>query len=272
VGAVGIRHHLSGTVTATDSVLINTSSSNLAVRHLDTAMQKIDALTSSSLSATLTGQTITEGVYRINTNATLNGTLTLQGELSSYIVIDINGDLTISDSSAIVLDGIEADQVYIRTNNLTINGGAVLNGIFLLSGVFDGNITDGKAGLLAKGTLRGALKSMPVTIEMNYVNTHYREIENFFGINGSNVTQDFGFGTPSFKTNINNKRIKELHSRHIRYPAGSDANWWRWQSGWFRGYDNPLYNDEQNPLATEPYGDNLPLPSYWSGWTAVGSK
>jgi parallel beta-helix repeat protein len=261
VGAVGARQHINGTVTATDSVLINTSSSNLAVRHLDTAMQKIDALSASSLSTTLNGQSVSGGVYRVTGNATLNGTLTLSGDYSTYIVLDINGDLSIADNSSIVLDGIDWSQVYFHANNVTISGDATLNGIFLLDGHFIGDISAGDTWVMSKGNINGQFIDPSSFIGMTVAASDARSIENYFGYNASNVIQDYGYGSPLWQTNINNNQLKSLKPDLLRYPGGSDANWWRWQTGWFRGYNNPIYNDDLS-ASNVKYGDQVPLPSY----------
>jgi hypothetical protein len=261
IGAVGVKNFLGGTVLATDSILINTSNSNLAVRHLDTAIQKIDGFSASTLSATLNGLTVTEGVYRVSTNATLNGTITFEGNSSSYFVIDIDGNLSVSDNSVIELDGIQWNQVFIRAGNVTITGDAELNGFLLLSGSFHGNISGGNCWLMANGTINGEFNLLPNLINMTFDDTHHRSIDNYFGLNASNVTQQFGLGSEEWIENINGKRLPELHTRVLRFPGGSDANWWRWQTGWFRGYNNPAYNDDE-AMPGIKYGDNLPMPEY----------
>ncbi len=264
VGAVGAKIDTSGHITATDTIFINTSTSDLAIRHLDTAMQKIDALSASALSSPLEGQSLSDGVYRIATNATLDGILILSGTSSTYIVIDINGNLNLDDGSVIQLDGITWNQVFIRCVNLNITGSAVLSGIFLLSGSSIGNVSAGDFQILANGKIKGEFNSIHTIMNelpMEFIEESQRPIENFFGFNVSNITQSFGVGSDEWIEHVNEDKLPALHSRVLRFPGGADANWWRWQSGWIRGYNNPAYKDAVS-LSGYKYEDEVPFPDY----------
>lgn len=54
-------------------------------------------------------------------------------------------------------------------------------------------------------------------------------MNDFYGINGSNILES--------STSLNNSNvnvgIKDSHASFLRYPGGTDANYWDWQEGWF---------------------------------------
>ena len=53
--------------------------------------------------------------------------------------------------------------------------------------------------------------------------------ENFAGLNGNNTIRK---GLSWMDTCILNT-LPMMMPGNMRYPAGSTANWWNWQSGWF---------------------------------------
>lgn len=132
VGAVGSNNNVDADVTATDEIFLSTSEVSLALLHLDTVMDVIDGLSASTISGSLGSHTYTTGVYRITGNATLSGTLTLDGDENSYFVFDINGALAIANGASIVLDGVTKQQVYFRVQDdiYIPSGSATLNGYF----------------------------------------------------------------------------------------------------------------------------------------------
>lgn len=67
---------------------------------LSSAKSSLSAQTGTTISGTLANQTLTQGVYNINTNALLHSTLLLQGDSNSIFIFNIHGDLVFD--SAIV--------------------------------------------------------------------------------------------------------------------------------------------------------------------------
>ncbi|MBA3648329.1 MAG: hypothetical protein H0W62_07240 [Chitinophagales bacterium] len=271
-GAVGSGSSVDS-VYASDSILINTSIVNLALRHADTARTKISQLSATSISAILNSQTYSSGIYRITGNATLTDTLKLQGDINSYFIFDINGSLSVT-SGTIKLIGINFNQVYFRVrDDITTSGTSALNGIFLSGGnanisSFNGNFTLATVGYIAIS----ACGFYFIAILNPNLAPQSRKCEDYLGNNGENITKgDIGLGTGKGVDAGPPTKAPAMHPDLVRYPGGSISNWWNWRTGWFRGYNNPLYNTSYNPYTfttasssgdARTFYDPFPLPDF----------
>ncbi len=256
IGAVGSDDDVDDDITASESIYISTSEVTTALTDLDEIMDAIDGLTASTISGTLGGNTYTSGIYRISGNSTLSGTLTLDGDESSYFVIDIGGNLTIANGAEIVLDGISRHQVYFRVGgDISIpSGSATLNGYFFGSEDFIGTVVDGDLSVQVLGIINGGFTLMK-NLVFATLNESPRSIDHFIGYNGTNTTKaEYGWDTPGGFA----EKMPALSPSLLRYPGGTVSNWWNWQTGWWRGYNNPLYNN----YLSYSVKDELPLPEY----------
>ncbi len=271
-GAVGSGFSIDS-IFASDSVLVNTSSVNLALRHADTAKTKISQLTATAISSNLNNVTQSPGIYRITGNVTLTDTLTLNGNSDSYFAFDINGSLTVN-SGTIKLKGVNFNQVFFRVrDSLKTLGTAELNGIFLSGSnanlaSLNGQFTLATIGYIA---ITGCGAHFTVILQPNLSLTA-RKCEDYIGNNGENIVKNgIGIGTGQRVDPGPPTKAPAMHPDLIRYPGGSISNWWNWQSGWFRGYDNPLYNTNYDPYTftansssadARNFFDPYPLPDY----------
>ena len=264
-GKVGSNGSVYGDLTATEGIIISTTEVDDALSDLQGALDDINRLSAESIDSRLDGVTFDEsGIYRISSDATLDGTLTFEGDANSYFIIDIDrASFYISDASSIVLNGVTKNQVYFRVDgSVAISGSATLNGIFLLTGDFTGDVQDGKIEILSEGNITGTFPPIWKNISIGIDDDTKRTIEDFFGYNCSLITKEDGIASSNYLD-----KTPEANPWLLRFPGGANTNWWRWRSGWFRGYNNPLYNQDENPNSGEKYGDDYPLPDLGIAYT-----
>ena len=112
----------------TDTNTVNSLDSLLTI-----IISDIDAMAADTISSSLSNDTLTSGIYRIISSATISDTLTLlTKDSASYFVFDIDSNLVIADSSVINFNGVSFDQVYFSVNGkITAGNGVRGNGIFM---------------------------------------------------------------------------------------------------------------------------------------------
>ncbi|HRI34104.1 MAG TPA: family 16 glycosylhydrolase, partial [Saprospiraceae bacterium] len=128
-----------------DTVVIN-----LLEIMLDGIINQIDTLDADTIDQVLDNDTLTSGIYRITSSASLNGNLTLLGNDSSYFVIDIDADFEIEDLSQINAIGVNPDKVFFSVNGDIIIGDSVfLSGILISSQKITANSFSGRPAMLS---------------------------------------------------------------------------------------------------------------------------
>jgi PKD repeat protein len=160
-----------------------------ALSDLDQAINYCDTLEDTLIDPDLSGQILTEGVYVINGDARLNGTLTLNGNASSIFIFKIDGSLIVESFSLESFGNVKASNIYWvisdQNNTVTINEDVSFSGIILARG----NITLGNhnSGYLAALTTAGTetiFNNHPNNFKFLY--SQY-EIENLNSSISSNV-------------------------------------------------------------------------------------
>ncbi|MCY7409322.1 MAG: family 16 glycosylhydrolase [Chitinophagales bacterium] len=134
IGGVGSRQvdtsylHIPFGFLETDSFVLASLTDQLSE-----IMDGIDGLAADTIDGDLSGDTLYSGTYRIAGSAQLNGTLTLAGNDSSYIILDIDSDWNVSDFSKIVHSGIVDDKVFFSVNGKIVMGDSLELNCFFLS-------------------------------------------------------------------------------------------------------------------------------------------
>jgi len=167
-----------------------------AAADLLVAYDKISALPATVLGVTIVDATLTPGIYDTGAKATLNGTLTLdgQGDSSALFIIKIGGAFS-TGSNAIVklINGASMSNVFWQ-----------VHGAFALgdSSKFIGNVlADGAISLLEGSSLQGKALSIAGAIALHNVNASNAAppcVPVSIGTQPSDTTLCTGTGNPSF--------------------------------------------------------------------------
>ena len=115
----------------------------------------INAMVADTISSNLSNDTLTSGIYRIISSATISDTLTLlTKDSASYFVFDIDSNLVIVDSSVINFNGVRFDQVYFSVNGkITAGNGVQGNGIFMSNKKIKFGSVTGIAGIYSNNKI-----------------------------------------------------------------------------------------------------------------------
>ena len=145
LGKAGAAQAIGSLVTATQGVSASGSGTvPQALADLQTAKNYCAGLLGSPLPAQLAGQTLTQGVYTLNngdeatnSDATLSAgsPLTISGDTTTVVVLNIVGNLTLAAGSQVVLQGVLPRHVYWNIGGvLSVGGGVSFMGVALVSG------------------------------------------------------------------------------------------------------------------------------------------
>lgn len=77
------------------------------------------------------------------------------------------------------------------------------------------------------------------------------------GFLGQNISTSFNQTSQDWTSSLVKKAVTELAPAHMRYPGGTDANYWNWSSGWFW----PTYTHVSSTVSN-PYHLNASLDAY----------
>jgi hypothetical protein len=135
-GKIGAANSISSTFNANDSTLSNnTGSVPQAISDLNGAILFCQNQSGSVISNTLSGQSLTSGVYEITSNASLSDTINFIGNSNSVFIIKVSGGLTITGNTRMLLNNCKASNIYwIIGGNVNINFGSNFHGVILSSG------------------------------------------------------------------------------------------------------------------------------------------
>ncbi|HYG51304.1 MAG TPA: ice-binding family protein [Flavobacteriales bacterium] len=134
-GDAGAANYVHSKVVA-ENIYSSVSSAQAA---LSNAQSYCSGLSSTSISGTLDGQTLTAGVYTVTGNASLTDTLILSGDTTDIFIINVTGNLTF-DTSAVILTGdfffgVRPNNVYWNIGgNLILGPNSSITGVFLTGG------------------------------------------------------------------------------------------------------------------------------------------
>jgi len=155
-GQIGSPTFIDSTIFTDDTVFLGASSNlSQAINDMDTAMVHIDALSATSISGTLGGQTLGAGIYGISGVATLNGKLTLTGSDTDIYIFDISDSLIISSYDTLLYGNVLPCNIYWRVHNsVTFQDSCFFQGIVLAGGnINSGLYNHGKLSLLSQGNI-----------------------------------------------------------------------------------------------------------------------
>ncbi|RZL04896.1 MAG: DUF3494 domain-containing protein, partial [Pedobacter sp.] len=137
-GKVGAVNSVNSQITSSENPVIQYNSSPVpeALLMLDSAILYCNALPATSISQTLAGQNLSEGVYSISGNALLSSgsPLVLNGDSLSVFIFNITDSLDISADAMITLNGVLAKNIYWNVGkNFVLNNNAIFFGVLLVN-------------------------------------------------------------------------------------------------------------------------------------------
>lgn len=236
-GKVGATDYISLTVSASDSILVGTSSVTDALVNLDTTLAILHRLTGTSISGELSGITLSPGIYKISGSAHLDDTLTLSGNSNSYFVIDITDSFICDNGATIILNGIPFQNVVFRIGDYFKGSGTItLEGIFLAKNSVQGEQIMGDASIEC---LLGPIivKYFPIIHAPSITPTLKLETsrdlpEDLFGYNGNTLSNE-GSVSSDLQNIYFQDSLTITFPSVIRFPAGGEAKDWNWNDGWW---------------------------------------
>jgi len=166
IGNVGAVGTITDSVFASDSLFLpNDLVVQQAIGDLGNAINVIKVIPGTSVSGSLGGQSLSEGVYDISANAFLSGNLTLTGDSASIYVFKIDDTLAV-DSGAILNTGnVKPENIYWVTLNSHVSIGSNTNfsGIVLTQGnIVSSGLNKGSLALLTSQSSITLLNKRPL--------------------------------------------------------------------------------------------------------------
>ncbi|MCS6916689.1 MAG: ice-binding family protein, partial [Chitinophagales bacterium] len=230
----GSRKFISATITSSDTIVIKSPLDSLAIAAVDGAIQYIKNLNATTLGNTLDGQSLQSGVYQINGKATLNGTLTLQGDEQSVFLFNLKDSLVVGNGAAIVLNGVNRNNVLIRVaKGMRISGTAQLPAIFLVEkSITGGTVHQATLWSLVRIRIQAGSFAAPVA-EARLSSFSRSDAADWFGVNSSNIERVSGIYRSHWSDLALRRTLPLLNLRLFRYPPGGDAKVWNGNDGWF---------------------------------------
>lgn len=248
---VGSRKFVSATITSTDTIVIKSMTDSLALAKVDAAIQYIKNLNATNIAASLDNQQLSAGVYQISGKATLNGTLTLNGDAHSVFFFNLKDSLVVGNGATIVLNGVNRSQVFFRVNKgMRISGTATLPAVFMVEkSIMGGSVHQATLWSLARIRLQGG--SFAAAGSMARPSAISRtDAADWFGVNSSNIERVSGIYRSHWSDQVLRRTVPLLNLRLFRYPPGGDAKVWNGNDGWF------FHADEKADASALSY-DNL---------------
>jgi len=161
-GNVGAISSISDSVVSTDSVFLPSDPEvQQALGDLNTAINILTHIPDTNITGNLDGLSLGPGVYKINGNADLAGSLTLNGNDSSVYVFNIDDTLNVDSGAVLDLGSVLPSNVYWTTLNSHVTVGKNTN--------FSGTvITNGN--IISKGTNTGSLALLSTSGNITLLN------------------------------------------------------------------------------------------------------
>ncbi len=176
-----------GAVISVDSLLYthdfiyigNTGIMQQALADKDSTFSEIDALgNATTISGSLGGQSLSSGIYRINSAANLNGILTLTGNANAIYIFIINDSLLVNPYGRINMPNVNASNIYWRVHgSITLQDSCFFNGILLSDGnINSGLYNHGRLSMLSSGDISLQFKFDAPAVPFNYYSQHLLEL------------------------------------------------------------------------------------------------
>lgn len=228
-GLVGVYGSISGTFANEDSVITNANTEFAdALEELLDFKVYLNAEAGTDINEL--EENMSAGIYTIPFDYTTNTSQTIHfsGSSTDLLIINITGNLDISDNTNIVLDGILPENVFWNVNgNLTINKGSWVYGTFFASGnITIGNDIEGAFSIFSESNITvgntTALTSVHYLTVANGDNSQvYCDqscIESNLVMNGDFSVAPICDGTPSANGFVTDLTYK--YSININNPCG----------------------------------------------------
>ncbi len=208
IGRAGAKLSVSSNVTATGGVYTSNSTVDSAITDLDSVIARYKRLPATTIPSVLSHKSYSGGVYKVDSTAWLDDTLTLTGNSSSYFIFIIRDSLVLHSGAWVRnLSGYPEHVFFIIGKKCKVHGQTNMEGNIIAQDSIKGDSLSGKSALMTDKSITMNFVegfTLPSSGNLSYVPSSY------VGITVSSLTHEldkdndgkedwFGYNTENTK-------------------------------------------------------------------------